>query len=88
MSHTPEPWPEPKWIPNIHSPWRIYATASFDNLEDAQRAVTCVNACAGMADPEAEMREKIRELESIIFARRTKRGIPWNQCPPASPNTP
>lgn len=43
--------------------------ASFDKLELANRAVACVNACAGMADPAAEieaMRQAIMETASHL----------------------
>lgn len=41
--------------------------ASFDKIEHANRAIACVNACAGMADPAAEiqaMRTAIKEVFS------------------------
>lgn len=39
--------------------------ASFDKMKHANRAVSCVNACAGMADPAAEiqaMRTAIKDV--------------------------
>lgn len=65
--HTPEPWPEPKSISNICSPWRIYAIASFDRLEDAQRAVACVNACHDMADPVEEVKRMREQAEMFRY---------------------
>lgn len=43
--------------------------ASFDKLELANRAISCVNACQGMADPAAEikaMREAVNALRRIM----------------------
>jgi regulator of replication initiation timing len=41
--HTPEPWPIPDW-------------GGINDKQDVIRAVTCVNACRDMADPEEEIR--------------------------------
>jgi hypothetical protein len=72
MSDTPtpdygEPWKFSRGEPSIESRDDDAVLTGIDyEIDDAkiQRAVSCVNACAGMADPAAEitaMREAIRE---------------------------
>lgn len=70
MSTTPEygePWHEQTATMNKGVHWL--------NTEQFNRAVACVNACAGMADPAAEieaMREAIREAhEAFILGENT-----------------
>lgn len=53
--------------PDYGEPWQLTTdfafditirgelAASFDKIEHANRAISCVNACAGMADPAAEI---------------------------------
>lgn len=78
--HTPEPW-------KITDPDQngLYGVWSFDGrhciaeglyLEDARRIVACVNACAGMADPENEilsLRAEIDRAYSMLEAHNVPR---------------
>jgi hypothetical protein len=59
MKHTPEPW---EW--NTHG---IQPATKFKQVRflDYQRAKSCVNACAGMDDPAAEI-ERLRDMEKNI----------------------
>lgn len=80
--------------PDHGEPWRVMTYADggvgtrearpiIEDLRLSHRAVACVNACAGMADPAAEiasMREAIREAhgalsyllsDSVTFLRNT-----------------
>lgn len=52
--HTPEPWSE---TPNIIDQVGTYPCYTPMSLEDYKRSAHCVNACAGMDDPEARIRE-------------------------------
>lgn len=67
--------------PDYGEPWQLTTdfafdikirgelAASFDKIEHANRAISCVNACAGMADPAAEvqaMREAIEEAFAAL----------------------
>jgi len=68
--HTPEPWTI------VRSRGYLYDGIGKNNdcavfeearESDALRIVQCVNACAGMSDPEkeiTELRQRIKELES------------------------
>ena len=69
--HTPEPW--------AHAPEGMIVSMSTDtqpedavvaNIKprDAIRIVTCVNACAGMADPAAEIAELTRQRDELLAA--------------------
>jgi len=61
MSHTPEPWSF-GYVPPLEA--------------NEHRAIACVNACAGMADPEAEievMRSKVRRLQDELRNVREQR---------------
>lgn len=80
-THTPEPW---DW----RGPWKVVAEDANDSVslsishqhggiewDAAARILACVNACEGMADPEAEiaaLRARVAELE--------KGGRPMNNC--------
>lgn len=75
MSHTHEPWPEPlQTVKNINEDVKECFTildqdGIFEKEADAQRAVTCVNACAGMSDPSKEiqsMRDTIKGYEDVL----------------------
>lgn len=77
--HSPEPWsvealPETDAAPSFrinHSSAmaKEYHVAEFNGERcfsagpDAERAVACVNACAGMDDPEAEIAGMKQQLE-------------------------
>jgi hypothetical protein len=59
MKHTPEPW---EWNTHGIQPATNFKQVRFD---DYQRAKSCVNACAGMDDPAAEI-QRLRAIESDI----------------------
>ena len=48
MQHTKEPWPEPQ--ADTHEIYTIDGVGFFDSYADAERAMACVNACAGIDD--------------------------------------
>lgn len=65
MEHTPEPWNIDFICEHEGFGW---SGNSFDKA-DRLRIVQCVNACAGMDDPEEEiksLRERVKELECLI----------------------
>lgn len=67
--------------PDYGEPWRVVPLADggiasrdgsqiVDKLGKSHRAISCVNACAGMADPAAEiaaMRAAIREAHDAVI---------------------
>ena len=67
---TPEPWPENARELNgtdllvVVGQERI-KSGSFAGLANRQRAVACVNACAGMNDPAAEI-ERLRTISGTM----------------------
>lgn len=75
MNTTPTQQP----APDYGEPWQLTTdfafditirgelAASFDKIEHANRAVSCVNACAGMADPAKE----IAALKQVGIANAT-----------------
>lgn len=75
-SHTPEPWrvnDEHSARPEVEvvSVPRRCVTAWSEDYEDAARIVACVNACAGMEDPGAE----IALLRGTVEAERQNRHL-------------
>ena len=82
--HTPEPWAlfevgdgRPHLCPASESDkMSILTIAEEDGAtfacvyrdDDARRIVTCVNACAGMADPAAEIAELKRQRDELLVA--------------------
>lgn len=63
--------PEKKTAPDFGEPWRdqtgcvrdrMYFFVSLKPPETVSRVIACVNACAGMADPSAEIAELRRNL--------------------------
>jgi len=70
-----------KIAPDFGEPWQLTTdfafditilgelAASFDKIEHANRAIACVNACAGMAAPAKElqaMREAIGKAAPLV----------------------
>jgi hypothetical protein len=61
--HTPEPWQSELCLGNAYSICKKAANGDYIkrtmgelfNRADAHRLIACVNACAGMEDPEAEI---------------------------------
>ena len=90
MKHTPEPWELRKmhgtemWGAKSHiSDWFVF---EFALEKDAARIVACVNACAGMDDPAAEIErlraergELLAALENLIAWANIKDGSPSQQ---------
>ena len=75
--HTPEPWSiGTSRITSLnicaidsHGNKAIVASPNFNfsnHHENAVRIVTCVNACAGMADPAAEIAELKRQRDELL----------------------
>ena len=80
--HTPEPWSigtsriTSLSICAIDSDGNeaIIASPNFNfsnHHENARRIVTCVNACAGMDDPAAEIAELKRQRDELLAAMKT-----------------
>lgn len=71
--HTPEPWKTIEWDDGstgiyTNTDDRIAEIDYYDNQHDARRIVACVNACAGMDDPDTELsalRAQVEEWETI-----------------------
>ena len=67
-NHTPEPWPKPEYFDDemFSESWQVDNVGAFDNEHDADRAVACVNACAGI-NPEAVsvMLEALRSVRNM-----------------------
>jgi hypothetical protein len=61
MKHTPEPWSK--------EDFQRFAFTDITQrglqIEDFARSVACVNACAGMDDPAAEI-ERLKAIESVL----------------------
>ena len=82
--HTPEPWKYEKELSAWCDEWLISMDAgdrgrgiciaetrpgsAAGGQENASRIVTCVNACAGMADPAAEIAELKRQRDELLVA--------------------
>ena len=75
--HTPEPWSIGTsritslniCAIDLYGNKAIVASPNFNfsnHHENALRIVTCVNACAGMADPAAEIAELKRQRDELI----------------------
>ena len=76
--HTPEPWAVDEYmavggltgmlIDNAgnHIGTAFNVTMSAEAVTNARRIVTCVNACAGMADPAAEIAELKRQRDELL----------------------
>ena len=78
-THTPTPW---KVTPShtgrgwnidgprlgLALPWLVARTESEEPVDEAnaQRIVACVNACAGMADPEATITALVAALTDVL----------------------
>jgi hypothetical protein len=77
MKHTPEPWGQylnhitdsDGWtMGDLHFGQRFEGiSVKFDAEANAARIVACVNACAGMDDPAAEIERLRAEREEIMF---------------------
>src|SRR5574343_489196 len=71
-NHTPEPWKCEGHVVYFQNRMGGFSLRDCPSPEDtARRIVACVNACAGMADPAAEIAELKRqrdELFSVISA--------------------
>lgn len=77
LKHTPEPWSRSITYGSIVGANRIkVAQATYHRQSDAEqsnadanRIVACVNACTGMADPQAEilsLRQEVERLQRVL----------------------
>ena len=72
--HTPEPWKDGFLrVTALNGGMRVAVTScDGGNVEieqaNANRIVDCVNACAGMADPAAEIAELKRKRDELLAA--------------------
>lgn len=69
--HTQEPWahaPEGMIVSLAPDTQPEDAVVANIKPKDARRIVTCVNACAGMADPAAEIAELNRQRDELLAA--------------------
>lgn len=66
--HTPEPWPNFIDVCYPASPHPDSDGLVDLNFNDYYRASKCVNACAGMADPAAEIAELKRQRDELLAA--------------------
>ena len=86
--HTPEPWAVDEYmavggltgmlIDNAgnHIGTAFNVTMSAEAVTNARRIVTCVNACAGMADPAAEIAELKRQRDELMSL--AERLVQWD----------
>ena len=79
--HTPEPWNNSNsWIYTKHS------IGVFDTNEDGQRCVDCVNAMAGIDDPQAfrdsvdKLNEYVHQVDDILFSERKRSEQLYQMC--------
>ena len=71
--HTPEPWEfesEPQYCSEIigSNGYSVCAFVDDPSGVDIDRMLACVNACAGMADPAAEIAELKRQRDELLAA--------------------
>jgi hypothetical protein len=75
MNHTPEPWQSELCLGNAYSICKKAANGDYIkrtmgelfNRADAHRLITCVNACAGMEDPEKEI-AALKERQNTLLS--------------------
>lgn len=95
MSHTKEPWllhrkieessglTQEYFIADSAGDAVIYGTLDDDLLggktEDLQRAISCVNACANLPEPEKNIRELVAALSFAVLKLRDN-NIPIDEC--------
>lgn len=75
MQHTKEPWPEPYAYAELNclERTRIRGVADFIDKADADRARSCVNACAGIEDVSV-VSELIEALEKLLANYKANEG--------------
>ena len=71
--HTPEPWEfesEPQYCSEIigSNGDSVCTFVEDPSCVDVDRILSCVNACAGMADPAAEIAELKRQRDELLAA--------------------
>ena len=74
--HTPEPWNNKRIDIAVHYFESINAEIAFtgksdESMANSSRIIACVNACAGMADPDAEIAELKRQRDELLAAMKT-----------------
>ena len=66
-NHTPEPWKCEGHVVYFQNRMGGFSLRDCPSPEDtARRIVACVNACAGMADPAAEIAELKRQRDELL----------------------
>ena len=68
--HTPEPWPPFIDVCEPATPHPGINEIVCLGLDNYSRARTCVNACAGMGDPTAEIAELKRQRDELLEAAK------------------
>ncbi len=63
--HTPEPWKLEDPRTAFDANWSVIFVS---NQKDAPRIIACVNACAGMEDPQAEIDQLRTERDELMKA--------------------
>ena len=82
--HTPEPWGDSQLRLCFVEFEKLGITVSIPQYADeeakanSRRILSCVNACAGMADPAAEIAELKRQLDELLAALTHSRGMLGN----------
>ena len=70
--HTPEPWfSDSEHVGSsvsdrLNDGWFAAKCLGPDRVENARRIVACVNACAGMEDPAAEIEKLRRQRDELL----------------------
>ena len=87
--HTPEPWfSDSEHVGSsvsdrLNDGWFAAKCLGPDRVENARRIAACVNACAGMDDPAAEIAELKRQRDELLDLVKRAR-LEWldqNQTP-------
>ena len=70
--HTPEPWfSDSEHVGSsvsarLNDGWFAAKCLGPDRVENARRIASCVNACAGMEDPEVEIGKLIEQRDELL----------------------
>ena len=73
-NHTPEPWfSDSEHVGSsvsarLNDGWFAAKCLGPDRVENARRIASCVNACAGMEEPAAEIAELKRQRDELLAA--------------------
>ena len=75
-NHTPEPWfSDSEHVGSsvsarLNDGWFAAKCLGPDRVENARRIASCVNACAGMEEPAAEIAELKRQRDVLLSAAK------------------